>query len=103
MELFQTVQKLFKKIGIHWPHQYQRYSSSFNWINFVYFVGYAQSITSSSAFILFEAKTAVEYGFAFYVFITGWAAASAVSISILKKEKLFNIVQNCDKFIEMSK
>lgn len=102
MKLFQTVQFFFEKIGINWLHQNQRFSR-ITWINFLYFIGYAQSITSSGAFILFEAKSAVEYGFAFYVFITGWAAATGVLISILKKEKMFHIKQNFEKFIEMSK
>lgn len=101
MKLFHSVQRYFETIGIYSPCPNQRYSS-INWINFGYLIVYAQIMISSGGFLLFQAKTAVEYGFAFYTFICGLASAAAVLISIWKKEKMFNLLQGLEKFIEKS-
>lgn len=102
MKLFQLVQKYLNRIGIHW-HRSDQQHSPINWIRIVYFTAYAQSIISSVGFMLYEAETAVEYGFAFYVFATACVAAAAVFVAIWKIENIINTIQSFENFIEKRK
>lgn len=102
MKLLRSVRKYFETIGIHSLHPNRRVSP-INWISFVYFIAVAQVIIARGAFIILEAKTAVEYGLAFYTFVCGLATVAAISIIIWKNEKMFNLLLDLEKFIEKSK
>lgn len=100
MKLLQSVREYFKNIGISYSN---RRDLPINWINLVYFIAFTQIILSRGAFIVLEAKTAIEFGLAFYTFVCGLATTAAVSIIIWKNENMFNILQNLEKFVEKSK
>lgn len=53
--------------------------------------------------MVFEAETAVEYGFALYVFTTACVAAAAVSTTIWKIESIIDVVESFEDFIEKRK
>lgn len=101
MKLFQFNERNFKAMGIYEPQTNQR-DSKWNWINFVYLFGYAHLIIVRGAFLLFQAKSAVEYGLAFYPFVAAYTAGSAVLVTIWKKTNIFHVIRNFEKFIEKS-
>lgn len=87
-------------MGIRMPNQSD---SKWNWLNTVFICAFVEVTIVRGAFLVFEAKTDIEYGFSFYTFITGWACTAAFFICIWKKLKMFNILQSFEKFIEKSK
>lgn len=101
MRLFQSVRKYFEIMGIYSPHSNQC-NSKWNWKNCVFLISTAELVISSAAFFLYQAKTAVEYGFAFFEAICGFAAMSAIAVCIWKREHFFNLIGNFEDFIEKS-
>lgn len=103
MRLFQFNRKNFKVIGIDLDCHSSQWNSKWIWINILYVIGFAHVIIVRGAFLFVEAKTAIEYGMAFYPFASGWTAGSSIFISVWKKENMFNVIRNFEKFIEKSK
>lgn len=87
-------------MGIRMPNQSD---SKWNWMNTVFLCSFLEVTIVRCAFLIFEAKTDIEYGFSFYTFITGMACTAANFICIWMKLKMFNILQSFEKFVEKSK
>lgn len=97
MKLFQFNNKNFKAIGIDLS-----YDSKWNWINILNVIGFVHIIVVRGAFLLFRAKTLVEYGLVFYPLVSGFTAGPTVLVGIWKRGDIFKIIQKYEKFIEKS-
>lgn len=98
MKLFQFNQKNFKAMGADLNES----DSKWNWINVLNVIGFGHMFIVRGAFILFEAQTVVEYGLAFYPFVTAFTAGLTVLIGVWKRKNVARIIQKFEKFIEKS-
>lgn len=99
MKLFVSVQDSVKIAGIYASNQQEIH---INWRNVVFLLAFVHTVIDRALFLQFEAQTALEYGFSFYSLASGLACAAAFLICIWKSSKMFNTVQDCEKFIEKS-
>lgn len=101
MRLFLTVKKFYETLGIHLPQPNQKYSI-FNAKNlFILFI-LIQMCLTSTAFVLFKAKSEFEYGFPTYVSITEVLSIIYLCIQMWKIEDILKLMKKCDEFIEKS-
>lgn len=100
---FSTVEKLYGIIGICLPSQSNRRCSMFNIRSTFILFSLTQMCLTSTAFILFRAKSVFEYGFPTYVSITLASCAVYFSIQFRKIEDILQFIKTCNEFIEKSK
>lgn len=101
MKLLQSVQKYFETIGIYSPLSTPR-KSIWNWRFVAFCIFMAQMVLSSVGFLLIEAKTAAEYGFAFCAALNGFVAIVFAGIFLWKYESKIKLLQRFEAFIERS-
>lgn len=97
MELFNTQRKFYETLGFA-IHPNCRISAKY----LIFLISSIQLFISTTAFFLFEARTAVEYGMSFYISIT--IVVSMVNISTIgwKMEEVLALIRNYEEFIENS-
>lgn len=101
IKLFQYLQSRHQAVGIYPPGPNQ-HSGSFNSKNSIFIFFFAQGWIASFAFFLFEAKSAYDYGFSFYVIITELATLAYYSITILKMPDILTLIEKYEELIEKS-
>lgn len=99
-KLFQFVQKLFKILGIRPPQKNE--TLSFNSRNLFFLFCYAQLFLSMIAFFLFKAKTMLEYGSSFFMFITQFIIALFFLILMWRITNILKLIAEFEQFIEKS-
>lgn len=100
MQLFQSVRRYFKAIGIIDSRQHP--NSKWNWKYLLFFIALSQLVISSAGFLIFKAGAAAEYGYAFCQLLNGCAAIAVLTILIWKSENTFKLLEEFEKFIDKS-
>lgn len=101
MKLFQSIRKFYQEAGIQPPQPNQNYS--FQWNHFFCIFFLIQLLCSTMAFILFEAKSVVEYAEAFFPSSTVVAALLNFIVCILENTNILQLIVKFEEFIEKSK
>lgn len=92
---FQFNQSFCQHVGIK--------SAQFNAINAIAVIFVAQATMASIAFLVYDAKSMVEYGAIFFYIITIVEAMDVYFIMLRKLEETRKFIENCEGFIEKSK
>lgn len=101
IKLFQTVQKLNKTMGLNISHE--RQTSSAKLIRNLFFIAsITQLFISSTAFFLFEAQTADDYGISFYVLLTTLCVVINFVTVAWRTDKISMLIECYEKFIGKS-
>lgn len=69
IQLFQFVQRFHQTIGIY-PCQSNQKQHPINWTQAIFSICSAQSMLTTAAFLVFEAKSMFECGLVFFILIT---------------------------------
>lgn len=96
IRIFSSVQKFYQMMGIS-PLNKNSLKNTFLVISLI------QLCSSTGCFILFEAKSIDEFGFAFYVFITTLTQLGHLLINTNKIRKITELIESYEAFIEKSK
>lgn len=94
VKLFLFIQNFCRAIGIHLPYSRK---------NVIFLICLAQSVLSTLAFLLSEAKSVVDFGTALFFLSTLVLAMALYLILIWKMENISKFIENCEAFIETSK
>lgn len=100
MKLFERLRGDFEITGIYSVQNQQK--QLFNLKNVFLLLMLVQFFISSAAFLLFQEKSANEFVYAFYWSTTSFAATLLFLVNILKKEKMFKLINNCEQIIQNS-
>lgn len=98
IKLFQTVQALCRKMGIHSDQSPK--CVALNWRNFVFLSFIAMIFLSATGVFFFQAQTISEYGFSFYLMVTGLTSAIGFVINIWKRTCVSETIVKLENFIE---
>lgn len=103
VKLFITQRKLYKTLGIDiYQSQIWRSMRSINGRSLLFLISALQFYISTTAFLVFEAQTADEYGMTFYISITIVSVAiNAITIA-WQMDKIFILMRNYEEFIDKS-
>lgn len=102
LKLFQSVRSLFEMMGIY-SDQESPQRVSLNWRNSVFFSVMTMVFLLSTAFFLFDAQTIPEYGFSFYIIVSGFCVTIAFAITIWKQANIFDTMEKLENFMAKSK
>lgn len=102
MKYFQTIQRLYRLMGIS-SSQQNNQNASFNVGNFGFLLLMVCSLIQSTGFLLYGAKSVSEYGTSCYASVTLLGIISSYTLLILKRKKTFTVIENFDTFIETSR
>lgn len=103
MALFQTVQEVFKTMGIH-PSLSQ--PDRFCWLNvkiYICLIIILQTLTASTAFFLFKANTIQSLADSFYVSLSHVAGLIYILITVWKVTDILLLIDQYEKFIQKRK
>lgn len=81
---------------------YLNADSKWNWISILNVIGFVHLAIVRGAFIIFKAKTVVEYGLAFYPLVTAFTAGPTFLVGLWKRKDISKVIQHFEKFIEKS-
>lgn len=102
IKLFQSVQKCNRSMGIY-PHPSKSNRKwTFNAINLIFLIGFAQMTITSAAFSFFQAESTIEYGGCFYIAITETGSTSYYLIQMWQINNLLKLIEQFEDFIENS-
>lgn len=104
IQLFQFVRKFHQTIGIRLSqsNQNQKQSSIISARAIIFFICTAQLILTTVAYLVFEAKSMLEFGFTFYMVITEVNCVVIYAIFIWQSKNTSKFIENCEVFIEKS-
>lgn len=102
IKLFQFLRKCYQIIGIYPPETNQK-NYPFNSKNIIFMIFFVQVLFSCSAFLLFNATSAYDYGLSFYMAATELLLLVYYPIIIFKMPDILTLIGNFEKFIEKSK
>lgn len=100
MKLFQTVQKLYEKMGIYHPIQHNK---SFNKRNLIFLLAMFLFFVSATGALLFQELSIIQRAQTFVVSISEITCMVNVLTCIWKRAKIFNLIEKLEIFIEKSK
>lgn len=98
----QTVQKYYQILGIL-PDSRSKRNFSINFLNLIPINVFLTGCTSAFAFLLLEANTILEFGGAFFVFISQLCSLYILFIQMWKMPNTLKLITNFEKFIEKSR
>lgn len=101
IKLFQSAQKFNRSMGIYPRHSNKKWS--FNAINLVYLIGFAQMSIGTMVYSIFQAKTTIEFGACFYAYTTESTSATYYLIDMWKINNISLLIEHFQAFIEKSK
>lgn len=99
IKLFEFNRKFSHLIGIRLPQN----RSMLNAKNVILVICLSQFVIALVGFLVYDAKSMGEYSAAFFPFVSGIEALSAYVITIWEFGNILKFIENCEKFIEMSK
>lgn len=102
IKLFQYYQKFNQAVGIY-SRQSDQNSNSINSKNVILIVSIAQFFVSSTAFLLFDAKSILDYGISVSALLVEISVTVYMLILIYQMEKTLKFIENCEQFLEKSK
>lgn len=102
IKFLQFFQKFHRILGIY-PSQQNQKPRSINSINVILLIFFVQMILTTAAFLLFEANSILDYGFASFMLSTLIMSIVNYSIFIWQAENTFKFIGHCEGFIEKSK
>lgn len=98
IELFCTIKSFYKSMGLYPNHKKCLISAK----NIFLSISIIQLFITSSAYLLFQAKTSDEYGISFYISITLLSVMVNISNTAWKIDKILTLIGKYEKFIENS-
>lgn len=106
IKLFQFNRKYNQAVGIYWPtiqsNQMAR-QCSINSKNLLYIICLTEFLVSSIAFILFEAKSKLEFSMTTFSIHTITTVLVMYLLTVWQIGNILKLTDNCEKFIEKSK
>lgn len=102
IKFLQFVQNFNQISGIH-PYQSNQEQLSTNSTQKFFLTGFAQFIFSTVAFLVLEAESIFNYGYAFYMLIVAINGFVIYLVFIWQSGKTLEFIGSCEKFIEKSK
>lgn len=100
IKLFLFYQKFNPAIGIYPPESNQNGRCPFNWKNWCFLICLAQFFISIGAFILFQVKSMLDFGPAFYIFDADVGGTVFYLIPIWQMGNTVKFIENCERFID---
>lgn len=101
IELFRCVRRLFKSIGIV-PSKHSEHFA-FNWRNLFISSSILIMLVLQVEFFFFEAKSIQEYGLSFYGCVSLILFVFDAAIIVWQMPNILKLMENLEKFIELSK
>lgn len=101
VKLFLFIQKYYQTVGIHSP-QPNQIRCSFNRKNVIFVVCSVQSIVSTTAFLLFEAKSVLDLGMPVFFLACLFLALTLYLIPIWQMRNISEFIDYCEAFIASS-
>lgn len=104
IRLFPTIKKIYKTMGLPIRTSQSCWSEYFivNAKILFFSISTVQLFLTSSAYVLFEAKTADEHGISFFIVITIFAVAACIVTTAWKIDKILTLIGKYEEFIEKS-
>lgn len=101
IKLFHTLQSFYKSLGLQIRlSQSCRSQYLLSAINLFLSISTVQLFLSTSAFFLFEAQTADEYGISFYISITVLSVIVDIGSVAWNINKILTLIGNYEKFLK---
>lgn len=100
MGLFKSLRKRWQTMGIIPPSPNQIHS--FNQKNLFFLLSLTMITISTIAFLIFQAKTLIEYGSCMFLSFADLSSLADVLISIWRIPIIFKMIEMCERFIEIS-
>lgn len=101
IKLFQSLRRYFQILGTYSPESNE--NRKFNPRNVFVLFCYTQLFVSVLAFTLFKAKAVVEFGLNYYGYMTEVLCIFVVLLQTYRMDDITKLIENCEKFVEMSK
>lgn len=101
VKFFLFIQKYYNAVGIHSPQTNQT-RCSFNRKNVIFCVCMMQLMLSITAFLLFKAKTVLDFGPSIFFLLCLILGITSYLIPIWQMGNLSKFIENCEAFIETS-
>lgn len=103
IKLFLTIQKFYKTMGLN-IHSTQLCQSKClpSAKRLLLLISSAQLLVSSAAFLLFEAKTTIEYAISFYISITILSVMVDITTVLWKIKKIVELIGKYEEFLAKS-
>lgn len=101
VKLFQKLQNIYFKLGIFCPSQTDRIFF-INARNLFFLISLTQMLMLSLEFLLFEAKSTIEFGISFYSTITELGCLFNFLMITWKMPKILDLIGKLENFIEKS-
>lgn len=103
IKIFQFIQKYYRAIGIYQSKSNNRFGSTFNAKNVLFFIFILPYIVSLTAFLLFQVKAMLDIGISVFILISMISTIFFYIIPVFHMENTSMFVENCERFIEGSK
>lgn len=101
IQLFRALLEYHRTMGVYSHQPNQKWSlNSMNWI---FIIAFAQLLVTTLAYFLFQAKSADELGWAFYIFTTETTSLSYYLVQIGQISNTVELIGKFEKFIQESK
>lgn len=101
IQLFKFIQNTYQAIGIYPPESNQNRNLN-NWKKWFNLFCLAQFFITSASYVLFEAKTMIEYGMVFFTCATVVASTIIYLVLFSQLKNTSNYIGNCERFFEKS-
>lgn len=101
IKLFSFIQKTYHDTGINPPTCNQN-RSSINSKNWIILCCLTLILLPSTAYLLLEANSLIEYGMAFFICVTVIGLFIVYLIPLWESKTIFNFIENSEQFIEKS-
>lgn len=102
IKLFQFVQKYYRAIGIHPPESNKNDRQMLNSKNWLFILCAAPMLISTTAFLLYQAKTMFDIGLSIYYSTCLIFGVVSYLIIIRQMKMLCDLIENCETFFEKS-
>lgn len=103
LKFLQFFQKCHKIIGICPSQSNQEQRSTNDLIKFIFLFSIAQFMFTMAAFLVFEAKSIFDYGFAMWALLSTINSTVIYLIFSMQLKNTLNFIEKCEEFIEKSK
>lgn len=101
IKFFQFIQKIYQEIGIH-PRRSNQKRNAINWKKWLNLFCLAQFFITSAAYLLFDAKSMIEYGMAFFTCATVVASTIIYLVLFWQMKNTLDYIERCERFVEKS-
>lgn len=102
VKLFNFLQKYYRTVGIHSP-QSNQIRCPFNWKNVFFVICLVKSISTTTAYLLFQAETIIDIGISIFFLACLILGLTLYLIPIWQMGNITEFIESCETFIATSK